>query len=136
MEWVVDKQHFDGFAKTFLIDGKCPYTGKTDKEYAAEGYSILNDDEYSSMVTEYGDALCGRWAEVSEEQYNNMLDILPPVGWYDGGFFVSEPYTNNIHDYYQKYHGRYYCSMQRVSTPRMVILDSLAAFVEQTEADA
>lgn len=60
MEWVVDKQHFDGFAKTFLIDGKCPYTGKTDKEYAAEGYSVLNDDEYSSMVTEYGDALCGR----------------------------------------------------------------------------
>lgn len=134
MKWVVDKQHFDGFAKTYLIDEKCPYTGRTAQEYAADGYAILDDDEFSDMVTAYGNALCGHWSEISEEQYNDMLNILPPVGWYNGGFFVSEPYMNDIHDYYQAYHGRYYCSMQRTSTPRMAILESLAAFVAQMEA--
>lgn len=135
MKWVVDKKHFDGCSKTYLIDGKCPYTGKTAQEYEEEGYSVLDDGEFSAMMTAYENALCGHWAEVSEEQYNDMLNILPPIGWYNGGFFVSEPYIDNVHDYYQEYRGRYYCSMQRTSTPREVILEGLVAFATQMEAD-
>lgn len=32
-----------------------------------------------------------RWTPVTERQYQNMLEILPPAYWNDRGFLVGEP---------------------------------------------
>ena len=70
IRWVVNSKSFNGYAVTYLPDGnKCPYTGKTAAEYIAEGYDVLNDDEFSSLLVNYENSLCGHWKEESAEDY-------------------------------------------------------------------
>lgn len=132
IRWVVNSKNFKGAAYTFLPDGNaCPYTGKTAAEFIAEGYEVLNDDEFSAFMVNYENGLCGHWTEESAEDYNEALNVLPPVAWYDGGFFMSECWTGNISAFHQEMHGRYYTCLQRMSTPRAAILADLAKFVQQ-----
>ena len=37
---VVNKENFQGVATTFLENGVCPYTNKTENDYLKEGYLI------------------------------------------------------------------------------------------------
>lgn len=111
-------------------NGTDPYTGKTAEDYRAEGYTILTDEEFHAILTAADDALCGDWKEETAEQYEDALDVLPPLQWYGGGFCVSEPYTSNIYSFHQKWNGKHYTSLQRTSTPRADIIKSLAAWIE------
>lgn len=129
MKWVVDTKNFKGNAKTYLINDACPYTGKTEAEYIEEGYSILNDKELNELINAFINNRCGHWQEISEELFNDMLEVLPPVAWYDGGFFVSERDYGDSAAFYQKFNGKFYTSLQRMSTPRNSIISSLESFV-------
>lgn len=132
IRWVVNSKSFNGYAVTYLPDGnKCPYTGKTAAEYIAEGYDVLNDDEFSSLLVNYENSLCGHWKEESAEDYEEALCVLPPVAWYDGGFFMSERWAGNISAFHQEMNGRYYTCLQRMSTPRAAICADLAKFVRK-----
>lgn len=132
MKLVVNTKEFKGHSYTFLgEDGKCPYTKKTEKEFIKEGYSVLNDDEFDALCKRFEDGLCGDWKEINEDDFEEMLNVLPPVGWYNGGFFMSERYTSNISGFYQEMNGKYYTSLQRMSTPRNEILDSLNKFISK-----
>lgn len=129
-EWVVDAEHFAGYAKAWLNPaGVCPYTGKTADDYKREGFAVLDDRQYDRLVTEWEDSLCGVWEEESAEDYSDALNVLPPVGWFGGGFFISERYASNISAYHQEAGGHYYTSLQRWSTPRSAILDDLAKWI-------
>lgn len=52
--------------------------------------------------------------EISAEKFDDMLNILPPVGWVPGvgdgpsSFKISEPYTGRVHPVYAKLNGRYF----------------------------
>lgn len=129
-KWVVDAEHFAGYAKAWLNpSGVCPYTGKTADDYKREGFSVFDDRQYDRLVTDWENSLCGVWAEESAEDYSDALNVLPPVGCFDGGFFVSERYASNISAYHQEAGGHYYTSLQRWSTPRSAILDDLAKWI-------
>lgn len=130
--WVVDSKNFKGVAYTFLPDGNaCPYTGKTAAEFIAEGYEILNDDEFSAFIVSYGNSLCGHWTEESAEDYNEALNVLPPFAYYGGGFFMSERYIGNISAFHQEMNGRYYTCLQRMGTLRAAILADLSEFIKR-----
>lgn len=128
-KWVVDPENFDGYAKTYLVNGKCPYYGKTEAEYLAEGYKVVSDDEYTAMVREYEKSLCGKWQEITEEEFEDMLNVLPPLRWYNGGFYMSERYTGSISGFYQKLNGKFYTSLQDIYSPREEVLDSLKSWI-------
>ncbi len=36
------------------------------------------------------------WQEITEDRYDDMLNVLPPVIWLDKGFMVGEPWDHNI----------------------------------------
>lgn len=130
MLWIVDTAHFDGSVKTWLPDGSaCPYTGKTAAEFAAEGYAVLTDDQLDELLDRYQSGLCGRWSEITEAEYLEQLNVLPPVGYDGAGFWMSERYTGDVTAYYQRLDGRYYTSLQRMSTPRAEILASLRQWI-------
>lgn len=130
MLWVIERENFCGHAKAFICeDGMCPYTGKTKEDFIAEGYSILSDDEFLLLVRQWEDTLCGDWKEIDEDTYEEMLNILPPLQWCNGGFYISERYTGNISNFYQKLDGKYYTSLQRIGTPREKLLGELRGFI-------
>lgn len=89
-------------------------------------------DEFAPIFEQYLNSLCGKWEEISAEQYEDMLEILPPVDWHGGGFFFFERYTANVSHFYQKQRGRYFTSYQRLNTARATIIASLEAFIAQS----
>lgn len=130
--WVVDKANFCGYAKTYLNeDGICPYSKKTAADFEAEGFTIMDDAAYLAYQRAWDDALCGKWSEETEEQYNEALNCLPPVKWYNGGFYISERYTSNISAFHQEWYGHFYTSLQRWSTPRADILADLQNWIKE-----
>jgi len=111
------------------LDGKCLYTDGTRDGYEAQGFEILNESQFTDLYIRceaaYEAEICGQWQEITEEDYNEMLNVLPPLKWTNGGFFMSEFYTGPITAFYQKLDGRYYTSLQNVRRPRKDIMEDL-----------
>jgi len=133
-EYVVKKtEQFYGIPHSYLEDGEEPWEDGHSREfYEIDEYEIMSGDEYSKYLDKYCSEVCGKWKEITEERYYKMLEILPPLHWKQDGFFISEPYTLNIHDFFQKHQeGKYYEAMFRINTPRSEILASLDDFVKK-----
>lgn len=127
-EYVVNKtENFRGWMDyiCYLKDGKSPYTGKTKEEYLNEGKSVVDEKTFYELINAYEDSLIGDWQEISENFYNDQLNVLPPLKWADGGFFISEATSGLLHDFYQELDGKFYTSLQKITTPRQEIIDSL-----------
>jgi hypothetical protein len=129
-EYVIRKaDEFHGIAFTVLEDGIVPLSKKTRAEYETDEYEILSTDEFVKKVNAFFDQVCGKWKEITEERYDEMLNILPPLKWTRGGFYVSEAYTLDIYSFYQRYQGHYYHALFRITTPRGKILESLREYI-------
>ena len=111
-----------------LLNGVDELMGKTAEDYIADGYQILSDKAFHALVRSAG--LIGEWKEITETEYEDALNVLPPEKWYNGGFFSSEHWSGDISAYYQEFGGKYYTSMQSVRSPRAEIMTGLMRFVE------
>ena len=116
-----------GFSSYYciLINGKDSYTNKTVDDYINQGFTILTDTEFYDLLEEYKDSICDKWCEISEEFYEQQLNILPPLFYHNGGFYVRESETDDIYSFYQRLNNKYYASLQRLSSSRDDILQSL-----------
>ena len=135
VEYVVDKNNFNGFSKAILSNGKSCYSEKTKEDYLKEGLAVVDEDEMFKIREAWENGLIGHWKEISEKEYDDQLNILPPLQWYNGGFFMSEYYTGTVTAFYQKWRGKYYTSLQRIDTDRAEILNSLQDFIKQGKED-
>ena len=95
------------------------------EEFRAAGYDVLTSSEFDALMEKWERSLCGDWKEITEQEYDDMLNILPPLKWYDGGFFSSEAFSGALHSFYQKLNGKYYTSLQSIFTDRNEIIRSL-----------
>ena len=50
---------------------------------------------YESLKKMTPQMLCYLWQEETEEEYNEMLECLPPLVWKDGAFMVGECSTHS-----------------------------------------
>ena len=130
IEYVIKKaEEFKGIAYTILENGKVPWSGQPREEFLTDEFILLSQDELDKKVKEFCEHICGKWKEISEERYNEKLNILPPTNWYAGGFYISEAYVLNVHPYYQTYCDGYYEALFRLNTPRDQIMWSLSEFI-------
>ena len=118
-----------GWYTMFEDNGKCLFGSKTTNDYSSEGYIVVDEKTFNTLLKEHETALCNDWAEITEEEYENALNVLPPVKWYNGGFFISEALTSTIHSFYQKYNGKFYVSYQDIFSSRNDIMESLRNFL-------
>lgn len=133
MKFVLDVKDYKGYTKTVLDDnGKDFYSEKTEADYIKEGYTVMAEEEFNVFEAEYNKSLCGKWTEITEEEYNNMLNVLPPLKWYDGGFYISEMTRADLSAFYQEWQGKYYTSTQSIFTDRQEILNSLKEYIEKS----
>lgn len=107
------------------------YTGKTVADYRNEGYHILSEADFDTLVKQYERSICGDWKEISAEEYDSALNVLPPLKWYNGGFFCSEMLTGSISDFYQQIGNKFFVSLQDVYTPRREILNGLNSYIKE-----
>lgn len=118
-----------------LTNGRNSYTGETEADYIKQGFTVMTEAEFDKIVAEYEDSICGHWMEISEQFYNDQMNILPPMRYYNGGFYISEADTGNIHGFYQEYNGKYYTSLQRTSTNRADIIHGLIEAIKNNEVE-
>ena len=107
--------------------------GKIRADYETAEYEILSETEYQKLVDAFVSDFTGKWQEITKERYHDQLNILPPVKWFNGGFFISEAYTLNIHPFYQDYMGKYYEAYFSITTPRAEIIKTLTEFCQKKE---
>jgi hypothetical protein len=130
--YVVDKKNFKGNVQSILYGQKCPYSGKTEREYLSQGFVIYDswDLFYDEMVNPYLLSLQGEWVEISEERYDDMLNCLPPMRWRNiasgiNCFAMCEGLTYDLHSFYlQVTDGKsvkYYTAVRRIREKDSVI---------------
>jgi hypothetical protein len=88
-------------------------------------FERLNSYRHSAEYAEYakaigaevpsGDLRCligDRW-EIDEAIYDEFLEMLPPLGWRGGSFYMSEFSFDDITAKFSKHGDRYYCEFAR-----------------------
>lgn len=98
------------FTHVFAVPGE---SSVIDVVNPATGRSAVNDQTLAEMQQRYPNAARIdwtdwqkaraeeqdtpiEWAETTEEQYNEMLNVLPPAFWTDGLFLVGEPMDHHV----------------------------------------
>lgn len=97
----------------------------THDEIRARHFERLNSYRQSAEYAEYAGKigaavpqgpltrlLGNRW-EIDREVYEEFLEMLPPLGWRGGSFFMSEFSFGNITAKYTKEGDKYYCEFAR-----------------------
>ena len=95
------------------------YTDQTFEEYNKEHNNeliALTFDEFYPIYDQYNkSAFCKDWKEISKDQYDDLLNCLPPCKWHDlsnrfNSFYIMEAYTADIHTFCIKDRktGKYY----------------------------
>ena len=128
-EKIVMSKEYDGMIKTVLRDGICIYKGKTEEYYIENGYTIVTEKEFEVIQEKHLNDMCNNWKEITEDKFEDALNVLPPMRWENGGFFISERYTSDVTNFYQQIGNRYFTSYQRLSYKRDDILDNLKLFI-------
>lgn len=136
-EYLVKDGEFKPYDYHIVIDGELLYVTeefRTVQDLLDVGYKLISGDEMEVLEKEYNKSLCNDWIEIDAEKYDYALNVLPPVKYTNGGFYMSEPYTGTVHGFYQEWRGKFYTSLQDLFTPRTEILENLNAFIAKNNA--
>ncbi len=126
-EYVV-KPQYDGYITAILYDGICPYSNKKKEAFISEGYRVISNKEFEELDAKYEESLCGEWSEITQEEYCNHMDELPPVMYHRGGFFSPEATRGSLHPFYQEWNGKYYSCLFSIFDKREKIISSLKEY--------
>ena len=104
LKYVIDSRYFDGTCLTSMSDGfHNDYGGETIEELR-----IRENNPYLKAVTPsdidkklrlYHKSLSEPFKEITEEDYYDLLDVLPPLRMRQNSFFVGEPYYGNMYSF-------------------------------------
>lgn len=76
-------------------------------------YRVMTWDEFQAGQKKF--LLSDELQEITEEQFEKALNVLPPLMWYTINgvemFCMSEMYTDTYTTQYAKCNGNYYCKM-------------------------
>ena len=135
--WIPGRLHVEDAAVD--VDGVLVgmYGGKTLADYQAQhpDAQIITVDEFKR----HHDAALKTAPEViTAEQFNDALEILPPLGWVRDGtresFKLCEMYSGNITDIYARIGADYYRFRDVASLPHAEIMGRIAAHLATTTA--
>lgn len=124
MKFVVDSRYFDGCCITSMSDGiHNDYEGHETLEELKERENnphliAVSENTIRKMAHIHDRSLCAPFKEITEEEYYDKLDVLPPVRYTKHFFFIGEPYSGDIYPFCFNMDGRYFTGLRSVRTPR------------------
>ena len=124
MKFVIDPRCFDGCCVTSMSDGV--HNDYGDNETLEELRTRENNpflitvsgNTIRKMTRIHERGLCAPFREITEDEYYDKLDILPPVRHTRHFFFIGEPYSGNIYPFCFNMGGRCFTGLRSVRTPR------------------
>jgi hypothetical protein len=106
-----------------LETAKCRYSkrilSKLKQQYGDGIIALTWDEYYEQYDSPYKKSLQTPFKEITAEQWEDMLNCLPPMKWHDFAaglnvFFCSEAYTGDLHGCYIKDRttGKFYTALR------------------------
>ena len=102
LKFVIDSRCFRGSCITSLSDGiHCDYDGSTLEELKKQENNPFliavtrNTIHKKSRI--YDRSLCRPFHEITEEDYYNYMNELPPIRLKHHSFFLGEPYHGSLY---------------------------------------
>lgn len=123
LKFIIDSRFFRGTCITSMYDGiHSDYGGETlDELKVRENNPFLiavSDNTINKMIRIYEKSLCGPFSEITEEDYYDSMDVLPPIRLKRNSFFVGEPYYGSLYPFRFTTCGRYFKGLRSVRTPQ------------------
>lgn len=123
LKFIIDSRFFRGTCITSMYDGiHSDYGGETlDELKVRENNPFLiavSDNTINKMIRIYEKSLCGPFSEITEEDYYDSMDVLPPIRLKRNSFFVGEPYYGSLYPFRFTICGRYFKGLRSVRTPQ------------------
>lgn len=123
MKFIIDSRYFCGSCITSMSDGiHSDYGGETLEELKVrENNPFLiaaSDNSINKMIRMYEKSLCGPFSEITEGDYYDSMNVLPPIRLKRNSFFVGEPYYGSLYPFRFTTGGRYFKGLRSVRTPQ------------------
>ena len=123
LKYVIDSRYFDGTCLTSMSDGfHNDYGGETIEELRIRENNpylkAVTPSEMDKKLRLYNQSLSEPFKEITEEEYYDLLDVLPPLRMRQNSFFVGEPYYGNMYSFCFTRQGRYFKGLRSVLTPQ------------------
>lgn len=123
LKYVVDSRYFDGTCLTSMSDGfRNDYGGETIEELRTRENNpflkVISATELDKMLRLYHQSLSEPFREITEEDYYDLLDVLPPLRMRQNSFFVGEPYYGSMYSFCFTREGRYFKGLRSIQTPQ------------------
>ena len=135
LKYVIDSRYFGGTCLTSMSDEfRNDYGGETIEELR-----IRENNPYLKAVTSsdmdkklrlYHQSLSEPFKEITEEDYYDMLDVLPPLRMRQNSFFVGEPYYRNMYSFYFTRQGKYFKGLRSILTPQSELYSQINRHME------
>lgn len=145
-KYLIDPAKFRGVAESTVTtreDGRetVDYSGAlynhngpdlTLAEYNAlkgTAFIVASWDEFESYLQPYLQSLQGPFEEISQDRYEDALEVLPPRRWTRKAgspefFFLGETFTYNLASLYVQWKGKYYTALRDMTTPAEKIISN------------
>lgn len=123
LKYIIDSRCFNGVCLTSMSDG-------THSDYGGENLEELRTrennpylkavapSELDKMLRIYHQSLQEPFKEITEEDYYDLLDVLPPLRMRRNSFFVGEPYCGNMYSFCFSREEKYFKGLRSVLTPQ------------------
>lgn len=99
------------------------------KQRQDKNLKIITEQEMDVLWEQTNTRISDEWEEITADRYDEMLNVLPPVKWTNGGFYICEAYSGELHSFYQQWDKKYYTSIQPIRAKRCDIIKSLKGFI-------
>lgn len=121
MQYIV-QEPFPGYIQSIVrADGTVGWTdGVPLAEYLAgrPNMKVVGETELDALFAEHEANMCGNIQEISEEDWDYALNVLPPLRWtHELGvevFAISEATSGCMHSWYARLNGRCFTSTERI----------------------
>ncbi len=122
LKFIIDSRYFSGSCLTSMTDGvHDDYEGRE----TLEELKIRENNPYLIAVSTdtvyrrnriYEHSLCAPFREITEEEYYDKMNVLPPIKMTGHSFFLGEPYYGTLHLFCFHVRGRYFAGLRSVMT--------------------
>lgn len=136
MKYVIDKsKEFDGVVYTAMTDNvHSDYGGETIEEMRKRNpgcdLEVVEPEVVNKLLDEYIGKLCSEpFKEITEEDYWDMMECVPPARSGRNWFFVGEAFSYNVHTLCFTDGERYFSAHRKVTTPKNEIVTEINKFL-------
>lgn len=119
LKFIIDSRFFRGYCLTSFSNGThSDYGGETLEELRInENNPFLIAISLNRMYKRnriYEQSLCAPFREITEKDYDDYLNVLPPIRYTERFFFVGEPYSGNLYPFCFTVGGHYFKGLYSV----------------------